>query len=155
MVAAISLTLLGLASALLAWIDLRRGIIPDWLNLAIALVGLAKALMLDGWLSALGAAGDGVMIGAAVWLLRRLYFIFRNYHGLGLGDVKLLAASGVWLGVAGVSVQLLVASLTALAVAGTMQLAGRTLTRHTSLPFGPFLALGLVVALALQQGWLG
>jgi leader peptidase (prepilin peptidase)/N-methyltransferase len=156
MVAAISLALLGLASALLAWIDVRRGILPDWLNLATALVGLAKAFMLDGWLVAFGATGDGIIIGVMVWLLRRLYFMFRNYHGLGLGDVKLLAASGVWLGIAGVPVQLLVASLTALAAAGTMQLAGRTLTRQTSLPFGPFLALGLVVTLALQQsGWLG
>ena len=33
MVAAIFLALLCVASALLAWIDLRRGIIPDWLNL--------------------------------------------------------------------------------------------------------------------------
>jgi leader peptidase (prepilin peptidase)/N-methyltransferase len=156
MVAAISLALLGLASALLAWIDVRRGILPDWLNLATALVGLARAFMLDGWLAALGATGDGIIIGAMVWLLRRVYFMFRNYHGLGLGDVKLLAASGVWLGIAGVPVQLLVASLTALAAAGTMQLAGLTLTRQTSLPFGPFLALGLVVTLALQQGgWLG
>jgi leader peptidase (prepilin peptidase)/N-methyltransferase len=37
---------------------------------------------------------------------------------------------------------------------GGAQLAGQSLTRQTSLPFGPFLALGLVSAAAAQQ-WLG
>ncbi|MGB6397109.1 MAG: A24 family peptidase [Bradyrhizobium sp.] len=155
MIAAICLALLYLASALLAWIDLRRGIIPNWVNLAIAVIGLARAAILDGWTAALGAGCEGVVIGAIVFLLRQLYFKFRKFHGLGLGDVKLLAASGVWIGVAGVPVQLLIASLAALAAAGVMQLAGRTMTRQTSLPFGPFLALGLLFALALlQQGWI-
>jgi leader peptidase (prepilin peptidase) / N-methyltransferase len=156
MIATACFALLCLASGLLAWIDLRRGIIPDWLNLAIAVIGLARAVILDDWAAALGAGCEGIVIGAIVWLLRRLYFMFRKFQGLGLGDVKLLAASGIWIGIAGVPVQLLVASLTALAAAGVMQLAGRTMTRQTSLPFGPFLALGLLVTLALQSsGWIG
>jgi leader peptidase (prepilin peptidase)/N-methyltransferase len=156
MIAIIFLALLGLASVLLAWIDLRRGIIPDWLNLAIAIMGLVRAVILDGWTAALGAGGEGIVIGAIVFLLRRLYFKFRKFQGLGLGDVKLLAASGIWVGIAGIPVQLVVASLTALAAAGIIQFAGRTMTRQTSIPFGPFLALGLLVTLALQQiGWIG
>ncbi|SDN38776.1 A24 family peptidase [Afipia sp. GAS231] len=156
MIAAVSFASLCLASILLAWIDLRRGIIPDWLNLAIAFVGLAKAAALEGWSAALGAGFEGIAIGATVWLLRRLYFMFRKFQGLGLGDVKLLAASGIWLGIAGAPLQLLVASLTALAAAGVMQLVGQTMTRQSSLPFGPFLALGLVITLALAQGgWVG
>ena len=115
MIAASCLALLYLATALLAWIDLRRGIIPDWLNLAIAIVGLARAAVLDGWAAALSAGCEGIIIGVIVWLLRQLYFMFRKFQGLGLGDVKLLAASGVWIGIAGVPLQLLVASLTALA----------------------------------------
>jgi leader peptidase (prepilin peptidase)/N-methyltransferase len=156
MIEAAFFALLCLASALLAWIDLRRGIIPDWVNLAIAVIGLARAVILDGWAAALGAGCEGIVVGAIVFLLRRLYFMFRKFQGLGLGDVKLLAASGIWIGVAGAPVQLLVASLTALAAAGVMQLAGRTMTRQTPLPFGPYLALGLLVTLALQQtGWIG
>jgi leader peptidase (prepilin peptidase)/N-methyltransferase len=151
MIAAVCFILLALASGLLAWIDLRRGILPDWLNLAIAVIGLAKAMLLDGWASALSAGGEGIAIGAIVLVLRRLYFVLRKFQGLGLGDVKLLASSGVWIGVAGVPIQLLVASLAALAAAGVMQLAGRTMTRQTSVPFGPFLLLGLLVTLAVQH----
>jgi leader peptidase (prepilin peptidase) / N-methyltransferase len=152
MITAAIFALLCLASACLSWIDLRRGIIPDWLNLVVALFGLARAAMLDGWAAAFSAGVEGLIIGAVVWLLRRLYFMLRQFQGLGLGDVKLLAASGIWIGITGVPVQLLIASLTALAAAGVIHVAGHTMTRQTSLPFGPFLALSLIVTLALQQG---
>ena len=146
----VSFALLCLLSGALAWIDLRYGIIPDWLNLAIAGLGLSKAIIVGGPMSGLVLACEGAAIGAIFWLLRRLYFAFRNFQGLGLGDVNLLGAAGIWVGVAGIPMLLLVAALTALASAGVMQLSGRQLTRQTSLPFGPFLALGLLVALAVQ-----
>ena len=150
------LVLLALASLLLAWIDLRRGIIPDWLNLAIAILGLARIAIPDGWALALGAALEGVLTGAIVWLLRWLYYRLRQRQGLGLGDVKLLAAAAVWVGIAGIPMLLLVASLAALAAAGVLHLTGEKMTRQTALPFGPFLALGLLTTLTLQQtGWMG
>jgi len=150
-----SLVLLCLASLLLAVTDLRCGIIPNWLNLAIAVAGLGRAALLGGFAAALAAACEGLIVGAVLWLLRYLFFRWRNYHGLGLGDVKLVAASGIWIGVAGVPVQLLIASMSALLAAGLLRFGGHTMTRQSSLPFGPFLALGLLTAFALQQaGWM-
>jgi leader peptidase (prepilin peptidase)/N-methyltransferase len=151
MIATASLILLGLACLWLAWIDLRDGIIPDWLNLLVAATGVVRMVALAGWTPAVAVLCEGVVIGAVVWLLRWLYFKWRKFHGLGLGDVKLLAASAVWIGVAGVPMQLLIASITALAAAGLMQLSQRTVTRQTALPFGPFLALGLLAVIVLQQ----
>ena len=148
MIIVVSFALLCLLSAVLAWIDIQHGIIPDWLNLAIASLGLSKTLIVDGPLAGLEAACEGAMIGAIFWLLRRLYFAFRKIQGLGLGDVKFLAAAGIWVGVAGIPMLLLVAALTALACAGLMQLAGRQLNARTSISFGPFLAIGLLFAAA-------
>ncbi len=146
-----SFALLSLLSALLAWIDIRHGIIPDWLNLAIAGLGLSNAVMLGGPLAGVQAVCEGAGIGATFWLLRRLYFALRNIQGLGLGDVKFLAAAGIWIGVMGLPMLLLVAALSALACAGLMQLAGRPLTGQTSLSFGPFLTIGLLFTLAVQH----
>ncbi|SHJ56524.1 leader peptidase (prepilin peptidase) / N-methyltransferase [Bradyrhizobium lablabi] len=151
MVVIVFFGLLCLLSAVLAWIDIRHGIIPDWLNLTIAALGLSKAVILAGPLAGLEAAGEGAAIGAIFWLLRRLYFAARKIQGLGLGDVKFLAAAGIWIGVAGLPLLLLVAALTALACAGVMQLAGRQLSGRTSMSFGPFLALGLLFASVFQQ----
>ena len=148
-----SFGLLCLLCAILAWIDIRHGIIPDWLNLSIASLGLWKALMTGGPSFGLEAACQGAAIGAIFWLLRRLYFAFRGVEGLGLGDVKFLAAAGIWVGVSGLPMVLLVATLAALACAGIMQLAGRPIAAQTSLSFGPFLAVGLLFT-DLQQHWL-
>jgi leader peptidase (prepilin peptidase)/N-methyltransferase len=151
MVVVVSFGLLCVLSAILAWIDIRDRIIPDWLNLTIAGLGLSKAAIVGGPSAGLRAFCEGVAIGAIFWLLRRLYFAFREIQGLGLGDVKFLAAAGIWVGLAGLPMLLLAAALTALACAGIMQLAGRPLTGQTSISFGPFLAIGLLFAAAIQQ----
>jgi leader peptidase (prepilin peptidase)/N-methyltransferase len=142
---------LCLFGGVLALIDIRYGIIPDWLNLSIAGLGLAKVVVVGGSVAGIEAAGEGATIGLIFWLLRRLYFGLRKIQGLGLGDVKFLAAAGIWIGVAGLPILLLIATLTALAAAGTMQLAGRDMTRRTSVPFGPFLAIGLLLTLVARQ----
>jgi leader peptidase (prepilin peptidase)/N-methyltransferase len=153
MVVVVSFGLLCLLSAVLAWIDIRHGIIPDWLNLTIAGLGLSKAVVIGGPPSGFEAACEGVAIGAIFWLLRRLYFAVREIQGLGLGDVKFLAAAGIWVGLAGLPMLMLVAALTALACAGLMHLAGRQLSGQTSISFGPFLAIGLLFTSGLQQRW--
>jgi leader peptidase (prepilin peptidase)/N-methyltransferase len=153
MAASLSFGLLCLLCAALAWIDIRHGIIPDWLNLAIAGLGLIRILTIEDLSAALQAVGEGAAIGALFWLLRRLYFAYRKVQGLGLGDVKFLGAAGIWVGIAGLPMLLLVATLTALAYAGITHLAGRSLTGRTSLSFGPFLAIGLLLTSGFQQYW--
>ena len=135
----------------LALIDIHRGIIPNGLNLLIAGLGLLKTAIAGGAMADLEAGCEGAIIGLTFWLLRRLYFVLRKTHGLGLGDVKFLAAAGPWIGIAGLPPLLLIATLTALAAAGSLQLAGRNMTRQTSLPFGPFLAIGMLLTVILQR----
>jgi leader peptidase (prepilin peptidase)/N-methyltransferase len=152
-----TLQFLGFSAALfllcgaLTLIDIRRGIIPDGLNLSIAGLGLVKIVVAGGAMAGIEAACGGAVIGLTFWLLRRLYFALRKIQGLGLGDVKFLAAATPWIGIAGIPTLLLIATLTALAAAGSLQLAGRGMTRQTSLPFGPFLAIGLLLTFVSQQ----
>ena len=149
-----SYALLCLICTAIAFIDFRRGIIPDWLNLSIAGLGLVQAAAAGGAPVAIEAIGEGVAAGAIFWLLRRLYFLWRKSDGLGLGDVKFLAAAAIWVGIAGIPTLLLIAALAALAAAGSLQLAGQQMTRQTVLPFGPFLAAGLLLTL-LGRRWIG
>jgi len=138
----------------LALIDVRLGIIPDGLNLAIAGLGLANAMVAGGFAAGTEAALAAAAIGVIFWLLQRFYFVWRKIDGLGLGDVKFLAAAATWVGFAGTPLLLLIAAVTALSAAGGLRWAGQTMTRQTSLPFGPFLAMGLLLTLLAQQ-WLG
>ena len=136
--------ILGAALVGLSVIDLATLRLPDALTLPLIAAGLICAAVfkwdggsaLDlGWRIAAAALGYGLLYGVA-WLYRRL----RGRHGLGLGDAKLLAASGAWLGLEGLAPTLLVASLTALGAALISHIAGRPVTAETRVPFGPFLA---------------
>ncbi|MCJ2012632.1 prepilin peptidase [Methylobacterium sp. J-076] len=133
-----------------AVIDLRRRIIPDGLNLALLAAGLGLAAYRapDPQAVLLRIAEVAVAFGL-FWSVRALHARLRGRIGLGLGDVKFLAAATAWTGLAQVPLLILVASLAALAGAGLAALVGRRIGRATRLPFGPFLALGLHVALLL------
>ena len=123
----------------LGWIDWRHSILPDLLTLPLIAMGLVAA-----WGLAPGELRDRVA-GAAcgylgLWLVAWVYRRLRGREGLGLGDAKLLAASGAWVGAVALPSVLAGAALAALLVAGGMMLAGIRLDRHSALPFGPFLA---------------
>ncbi|MET7243166.1 A24 family peptidase [Methylobacterium sp. EM32] len=130
-------------------IDLRRRIIPDVLNLALFILGLGLA----GWRDGAEGIGFGLaQAGLAYGLFRALRALHARASGrigLGLGDVKFIAAATAWTGLAGLPVLILAASLSALAAIGLLALAGRAVGRETALPFGPFLALGLHAALLI------
>lgn len=131
---ALGWTLLALALA-----DWAERVLPDALTLPLAGGGFLYALLDGRWAdSALGVAA-----GALAFLaLRRAYLKWRGREGLGLGDVKLAAAAGAWVGWAALPSVVLVAALAALATALPARLAGR-LGAGAEVPFGPFLAAGL------------
>jgi prepilin signal peptidase PulO-like enzyme (type II secretory pathway) len=142
--------LLLVACGWLTWTDIRFGIIPNWLNALIAVLGLARAFAIDGASGVLTGAIAGVAIGAVLMLLRQGYFAWRGVQGLGLGDVKFLAAAGIWTGLFDFPLLLLIATLVALVLAGVLHLTGRAVTARTEIPFGPSLAFGLLATLVLQ-----
>jgi leader peptidase (prepilin peptidase)/N-methyltransferase len=123
----------------LGWIDWRHMILPDVLTLPLIVFGLAVAGVIEPerlWDPLLGVVFGYAGLWVVAWVYRRL----RGRDGLGLGDAKLLAASGAWVGVTGLPSVLAGAALAGLAAAGGMMLAGRRLDRYSALPFGPFLA---------------
>ncbi|MFA7276599.1 MAG: A24 family peptidase [Pseudobdellovibrionaceae bacterium] len=80
-------------------IDLKHMILPDWLNGLLALLGICFHATLGFKTLEPPAMLYGALLGGGLLLLAR-YFGNKYYKQdtLGLGDVKLLAAGGVWLG---------------------------------------------------------
>jgi leader peptidase (prepilin peptidase) / N-methyltransferase len=156
------------ALLLVSVIDLDHRFIPDEVSLPGVLVGLGaswltgRPTLLD---AALGAAAGGAVLWAVAWSYERTTGI----EGMGLGDVKLLAMIGAFLGWQAIPAVLIIASITG-SVAGLAVMLGRSGrarggrvvrrlgwravvpflrrgARRTEIPFGPFLALGAVLAL--------
>lgn len=137
----------------LAVIDMETMLLPDHLTLGLLWVGLWVALTegrtpLDA--AVMGAMAGYVSLAAVAWGYARL----TGREGMGLGDAKLLAALGAWLGWMVLPFLVLLASMMALLVGGVVMWMGRA-DRHTALPFGHFLALAGVVALFWGEQWIG
>ncbi|MGM4986111.1 prepilin peptidase [Ensifer adhaerens] len=129
--------------------DWRRMIIPDKQNLLLAISGLIVSSLLPfpGMLD----ASAGLLAGGLIsWTIRSLHREVRKVEGLGLGDVKFIAAAGSWVGGLGLAPMLLFASLTALAYAGLSRGRNISAVQNPHLPFGPFLCVGLVVVAGSQ-----
>lgn len=121
--------------------DLRKREIPDGLNTAIAMTAL---LTFTPW-HLLGVLTGLPFLIAAI-----------TCGGMGGGDIKLMAASGLVLGLPG-GIAAIILGLTAmLPVCGTVTLVRRLHGHREKLPFplGPFLAAGCLAAYFMKIGGL-
>ena len=130
-------TLFSLALLAVLFIDLDFRIIPDPISLPGIVAGLVWSFfnslgILDALLGVL-AGGGGLLLIAVV------YQKVTGREGLGMGDVKLMAMVGAFLGWQGALGTLLVGSLAGSLVGATLILRGKG-TGQTALPFGTFLA---------------
>jgi leader peptidase (prepilin peptidase)/N-methyltransferase len=144
----VSRLVLGCALIVLFAVDLDRRVLPNVVTVPGLLLGLAFALVTEpGWLSALAGVFVG---GGALLLVSELYVRVRGEDGLGMGDVKMLAMIGAFLGWKLTIVALMVASFGSTLVGVGLILSGRGGTK-SELPFGAFLAVGAVTAATTGQ----
>jgi leader peptidase (prepilin peptidase)/N-methyltransferase len=123
--------------------DLQHKILPNVITLPGIVVGLASSVFLPpGWVSAL----IGVLVGGGVlFAIAEAYYRIRGQEGLGMGDVKLLAMIGAFLGWKLVLLTLVFASFTGSLAGMLMIVSGRGGMKY-ALPFGTFLTVGAFFA---------
>ena len=91
------LIVLAVCLTWLAIVDLRTGYLPDPLQAVLAVAGLIAAIVGSPvgitWQDSLtGAAINGGVFWGLRWLVSRL----KGREAMGFGDVKLVAAGGLW-----------------------------------------------------------
>ena len=131
--------ILGVVLARLSYIDIRTFRLPDAYTLPLIVAGLVLNTVWSGAIpfEHVAAASAGYLIFA---LIGSAFFWWRGIDGLGLGDAKLLAAAGAWIGLRGLPVVVLVA-----AIGGIVAALLTASDRNTRIAFGPWLALGFFV----------
>lgn len=129
-----SLVLLGLLIPI-SIVDLRQFRIPNALSFLLTAVGLLHAVsMAEAVVPRLAGAAGGYLF-MALW--GEVYFRLRGREGLGLGDAKLFAGAGAWLGWQDLPLVLLIAATAGLGYALVARIG-----QDDKVPFGPFIALG-------------
>lgn len=138
-------SILGLAMLGIVLADHRWFIVPDVLSLPAIIIGLlASGRLLDPAVGSLTSSDHVIGMfagGIGFWLIRAAYAWIRQQEGLGLGDVKLAAAAGAWVGWQELANAVLLAGCIALVSITVASLAGGTrISASDKLPFGCFLA---------------
>jgi leader peptidase (prepilin peptidase) / N-methyltransferase len=121
-------------------IDIEYRIIPNRITAPAAMAAVAAILVFDaGFIveaAVAAAAAGGFFLLAAI----------ASPRGMGMGDVKLVAVLGLYLGRA-VAPAILIALVAGVVIGGLIiARRGMTAGRRTPIPFGPFLALGGMIA---------
>lgn len=129
-------------------IDLEHQILPN----SITLPGIAAGVLL----STIAPPGVrdaliGIVLGGgALYAIAWAYYLWRREEGLGMGDVKMLAMIGAFLGWKMVLVTLVLSSFSG-ALIGVGLIAFQRGNMKLALPFGTFLAAGAVAAMLVGQ----
>jgi leader peptidase (prepilin peptidase)/N-methyltransferase len=137
-------TAFGCAMIVLFVIDLQHRILPNAITVPGAVIGLVISVFLPpGWVSSL----IGVLIGGGLlFAIGETYYRVRGVDGLGMGDVKMLAMIGAFLGWKAVLVTLILSSFAG-ALVGVGIIVFTKGSMRLALPFGTFLSLGALAAM--------
>jgi len=153
MAAAVGPGTAGFAALAFAWwllvmaaIDAETMLLPNQLTHPFLWAGLL--LNLRGTFVPLPDAVIGAAAGyLALWTVYRAHKVLTGRDGMGYGDFNLLAALGAWMGWQVLLPVVLVASVAG-ALAGVVQMILRRRGHEVPIPFGPWLALAGLVAMA-------
>jgi len=129
----------------LSLIDFDILLLPDALTLPAIWVGLfinSFELLVPAREAILGAVCGWVTLAT----INTVYKIISSREGVGQGDWKLAAAIGAWLGLNGLLTAFLIAFLFG-AIVGVFLLVVCFRNRRAPIPFGPFLAVGGIIAI--------
>jgi leader peptidase (prepilin peptidase)/N-methyltransferase len=122
--------------------DLETQRLPNALTLPGIAIGLAYSVVLPPGIvsSAIGALlGAGILLG-----IRWVWWTLKKVDAMGLGDVKMLAMIGAFLGWQQVWLALLLSSVAGAVVGIALASGGRSM--QSKLPFGTFLAVAALAA---------
>jgi len=133
----------GCAMVVLFAIDLEHQILPNAITLPGIVVGLTASLWLPPGMT---SAVIGVLVGGgSLWLLFEIWKWLRGVEALGMGDVKMLAMVGAFLGWEQVIATLVLSSMAGSLVGLGLIASGRG-SLGSKLPYGTFIALGALAS---------
>lgn len=130
-------------------IDLHHQIIPDRISLPGIALGLCTSFFTD--LATWQQSALGVLFGGGILYLVSLgYFSLTKRHGMGGGDIKLLAMIGAFLGWHSLLYVILASSMSG-SIVGICAMLKQGKGARTRIPFGPFLAMAAMSWVVLEK----
>ena len=133
----------------IAYIDKTSQIIPNFILIALLVVRtvllvIDLILYTDAWQTILLSTFGGMILGFIIFMIA--YLLSRK--GIGLGDVKLVAVIGYYLGASALYGVIILSLLSCVIYTG-VQMIRKKLKLKDEVAFGPFLAIGTVLGILM------
>lgn len=139
----------GLVTA--GFIDIDHFLLPDVITLPGIAIGLLGAFLnpeREFWEALMGV----LFGGGFLWAIAHAYYLLRKQEGMGGGDIKLLAWIGAVLGWKAIPFVILTASIVG-TILGLLLASKNYKGLKTTIPFGPYLALGALFYILGGEGF--
>ncbi len=126
--------------------DIQRYIIPNTVSYSVAVIGIISSLLhispfateiID---SLIGGAASGLLL----ILTSKVYFYVRKKEGMGMGDVKMIAMIGFWMGLQATVVIIILSAILG-SLAGITLILFKKIHREQYIPYGSFLSLSTLL----------
>ena len=135
-----------LALLIIFFTDLNEYIIPNAITYSLSIIGILAAQFSFSVfnISLIESLLGGLISGSILLLTSKIYLLVRKKEGMGMGDVKMIAMIGFWMGLENTFLVLIASSLLGSIIGiGLIQLKKIETTQY--IPFGTFLSLGAIV----------
>lgn len=125
----------------LAWVDWRTFTLPNRITYPLIILGLITNTFTPYAFCESYQAFLGALIGYLIlYITNQIYRYFRGQNGIGMGDAKLLASMGAWLGLEPLPLILCLAAVLGI-LGGILWLRYKKLPSTSAFPFGPYLVI--------------
>jgi len=152
----IIMMMLAIVLSAISAIDLEHKIIPDKLNIALAVLGIAALITThitaagtpEALWTVLGSAAlVSAVYGIVPMLIRYIFLLVMKKDGLGFGDIKFFAAAGLWLNFAVLPLFLIISGFGGI----LLGIIWKKVTGEDAFPFGPALIIAFTACLCLPE----
>ena len=136
--------LLIIALVVITFIDLDFQIIPN----TISIPGIVIGFIASFYLQEISVQDSllGILVGGGLFFsIAYIFVTIRGIEGMGMGDVKLLAMLGAFLGLKGVMFIIFISSMLGMVTGIMVMIQTRSYTFKQKIPFGPFLSIAAMI----------
>jgi len=130
-------------------IDLEHRLIPDEISIGGVIIGMGLAFLPGNRVSVSQSIAGAVLGFLILFIVAESYRLIAKKEGMGMGDAKLLAMIGAFLGWRSLPLVLFAGSTLGSVIGVALILASRD--RMYKIPFGPFLSVGALVWTVIES----
>lgn len=126
--------------------DLNEFIIPNIISYSLSILGILVSYysisIFD--LSLTNSLLGGLISGGILFATSKLFLLIRKKEGMGMGDVKMIAMIGFWMGLENTFLILILSSLLG-SIVGISLILSKKMGQSQYIPFGSFLSIGTII----------